>query len=235
MRFIKLVARFTLAFLLVYLLVQYLRDERLEFSCNEYVPADVPLIAHAGGGLPDRIYANNLDAMNLAVEHGFKYIEIDFLEVFGWIAIGHSWRAKSGMSLEDLLEFLEQHDDVMIVTDFKTKNARGLAALKAQSGELLDRFIPQIYSIDEFQPVAEMEYPAPILTAYRIGDDGWQEAANTLPLRAITMPYNRRYLAEGVEHFVYLHTVNQPISGYGLYTDCLIPLVNASDGGAILN
>ena len=36
------------------------------------------LIAHAGGGLPKGIYANSLQAMDLAVANGFKFIELDF-------------------------------------------------------------------------------------------------------------------------------------------------------------
>lgn len=62
-----------------------------------------------------------------------------------------------------------------------------------------------------------------------MGDEGWQDATNALPLRAVTMPVERRYLASRItKHPVFLHTVNKPMKGFNLYTDCLIP---ASPGG----
>lgn len=40
-------------------------------------PDGLTLLAHAGGGLPEGIYANSLQAMDLAVSNGFDLIEID--------------------------------------------------------------------------------------------------------------------------------------------------------------
>jgi len=96
--------------------------------------------------------------------------------------------------------------------------------LKAAAGDHLERFIPQIYSLDEYTPVIAMGFQAPIFTVYRIrpGEEPVAEA-NKLPLRAVTMPAERYQLADRVTHPVYLHTLNERVPGFGLYTDFLIP------------
>ncbi|MCW3798339.1 hypothetical protein OMW55_11045 [Sphingomonas sp. BN140010] len=198
--------------------------------CANYRPAPGPLIAHAGGGLPDRIYSNELAAMKLARAHGFRWIELDFVEEGGAIRLGHDpWRM-SGTTVAQLLAWLQSEPSVRIVTDFKTPNVSGLAALRRAAGPLQDRFIPQIYSPSEYHPVRRLGYGAPILTAYRLGWLGWQRAANRLPLLAVTLPYNRRFLAPLLRHPIFLHTVNEPVPGVGLYTDCLVPLSRSESG-----
>lgn len=196
--------------------------------CERYQPVDQPLIAHAGGGLPDAIYTNRLEAMELAAKHGFKLIEVDFWRTTKGIALGHDPEALSPTTFAELLDFLRRHPDVSIVTDFKTSNVLGLRRIAELAGPMRGRFIPQIYSTDEYQPVVAMGFPKPILTAYRHWGIAWVFGANKLPLKAVTMPYNQRYLAGLIDHPVYLHTVNEPTPGYGLYTDCLIPIQAAS-------
>ncbi|MCB2078810.1 MAG: hypothetical protein KDE55_14070 [Novosphingobium sp.] len=193
-------------------------------GCPVYIPADVPLIAHAGGGLPDKTYANNRAALDLAAKHGFTMIEIDFMDIDGRLAIGHDGMPESSLTIDALLQWLDAHPGVSVVTDFKTDNLEGLAMLKRLAGERITRFIPQIYHPDQFEPVTALGYPAPIFTAYRWGDDSWIDWANRLPLRAVTMPKDRKHLAPRIEHRVFLHTVNEPMEGgFGLYTDCLVP------------
>ncbi len=54
---------------------------------------DGDLIAHAGGGIEDLIYSNSLEALNLAVKNGFRYIEIDFLNTRnGDLVLLHDWK-----------------------------------------------------------------------------------------------------------------------------------------------
>ena len=192
-------------------------------GCSAYVPASGELVAHAGGGLPDRMYANDADALNLAAQHGFRLIELDFMERDGRLTIGHDGKPESGLSLPELMVWLDAHPGISIVTDVKTPNIAGLALLKQAAGPRVNRFIPQIYHPDQYGPAMALGYPAPILTVYRLGDDGWQEPANALPLRAVTIAVERRHLARQVRHPVFLHTVDEPMEGYGLYTDCLIP------------
>lgn len=192
-------------------------------GCSAYVPTDGPLVAHAGGGLPNRFYANNRAALDLAARHGFKFIELDFMERDGRFIIGHDGMQESDMTPADLMHWIDAHPGISIVTDVKTDNLDGLAKLRAIAGPRVGRLIPQIYSPTEYSAVRRLGYGAPILTVYRIGDGGWQDAANALPLRAVTIPYERRHLARGLKHPVFLHTVNTPVAGFGLYTDCLVP------------
>lgn len=197
--------------------------QRDDDGCRAYTPVASPLIAHAGGGLPDRTYANSLDAINLAVKHGHTLLELDFLVKGGRLLIGHDAHRISDLTVAELMAWLDRNPSVSIVTDFKTSNLSGLRLLKQSAGDRLRRFIPQIYEPRQFQPTVALGYPAPILTVYRLGDEGWQDEANALPLRAVTMPVERAYLAREIRHPVFLHTVNRPIKGFGLYTDCLIP------------
>jgi hypothetical protein len=193
------------------------------YRCERYVPVDQPLIAHAGGGLPTEIYTNRLEAMELAAKHGFKLIEVDFWRTDKGIALGHDPNALSPTTFDQLLDFLRRHPDVSIVTDFKTDNVSGLRKIAELAGPMRSRFVPQLYDLAEYRPAMEMGFPRPILTAYRKLNITWVFEANKVSLRAVTMPYNQRFLAGLSNHPVYLNTVNEPLPGYGLYTDCLIP------------
>jgi hypothetical protein len=202
----------------------FLLDQPKEFErCDRYQPVDQPLIAHAGGGLPDAIYTNRLEAMEMAARHGFRLIEIDFWRTKKGLALGHDPDALSPTTFAQLLDFLRRNPEISIVTDFKTANVHGLRRIAELAGPMRTRFVPQIYDVAEYQPVRAMGFPEPIFTAYRILNIGWVFKVNKLPVRAVTMPYNQRYLARLVDHPVYLNTVNEPMPGYGLYTDCLIP------------
>jgi hypothetical protein len=149
-------------------------------GCRAYVPASGPLVAHAGGGLPEQTYANNLEALDLAASHGFTMVELDFLVEKGRLVIGHDADHRSSLSPAGLMRWLDAHPRVSVVTDFKSDNLSGLALLRLLAGERAGRFIPQIYAPGEFAPVVAMGYPTPILTAYRLPDRGWQQAANAL-------------------------------------------------------
>jgi len=191
--------------------------------CDRYQLADQPLIAHAGGGLPTAVYTNSLPALELAAGHNFKLIELDFFMTNKGIAIGHDAARRSPMSLDQLLAFLRRHPGISIVTDFKTDNLTGLRELAQQAGPMKSRFIPQIYALDQFEPVVKSGFQAPILTVYRIANLGWISGANKIGVRAVTLPFYLRHLAHFIDHPVYLNTANEPTPGYGLYTDCLIP------------
>lgn len=206
------------------LITYYLLDQPPKIDrCERYLRVDQPLIAHAGGGLPNAVYTNRLEAMETAAKHGFRMIEIDFWRTDKGIALGHDPDQLSPTSFDQLLEFLRRHPDVAIVTDFKTDNLLGLRRIAELTGPMKTRFIPQIYSLDEYRPAMDLGFPKPIFTGYRSWNFGWLLRVNEVAVRAVTMPYNQRHLARWIDHPVYLHTVNEPTPGYGLYTDCLIP------------
>lgn len=188
-----------------------------------YIAVDQPLIAHGGGGLPTTTYANNLEAIDLAAKHGFELIELDFGMVDGELVIGHEGHLQSDLTVEQLLDWLRSHPGVQIVTDMKRDNVERLSLLKAAAGDDISRFIPQVYSLDEVDLVTALGYPEPILTIYQMAKPVDVDLVNNTPLRAVTAPRDAMPLTGAIKHPVYLHTVNYPMPGFGLYTDCLIP------------
>ena len=199
-------------------------------GCPRYIAVDQPLIAHGGGGLPEETYANSLRAINLAAAHGFDLIEIDFMVHGDDILIQHDSHPPSELTVPELVEWLRHHPHISIVTDFKSDdplyldNLAGLKLLQPIAGDMRSRFIPQIYKPDELGPAIALGYPKPILTLYRTREGREPiDAINAIDLRAVTMPVERAHLADEIKHPVYLHTVNEPMPGFGLYTDCLIP------------
>ena len=149
---------------------------------------------------------------------------MDFMERDGRLTIGHDGMPESSLTIPELLTWLAAHPGIRVITDVKTDNLQGLSQIAKMAGPMRDRFIPQIYSVDQYPAVAALGYPAQILTVYRLPEGfHWQSAANALPLFAVTVPVDRRNEAVGVHHPIFLHTVNEPMPGYGLYTDCLVP------------
>ncbi|WP_265530477.1 PI-PLC domain-containing protein [Sphingomicrobium marinum] len=187
-------------------------------GCSSYREHDRPLIAHAGGGLPDGLYTNSRAAMDLAVKNGFTLIELDFIERDGALLIGHDEDRMSELTLEELFAWLEKHPDVRIVTDIKTGND-GLRYLAPHA----DRFIPQIYYPREYGTVRRLGFDDIIFTAYGAWSNDWITKVNKLDLFAVTIPMRWVHVAPRIEHELYLHTFNRPMGSLGLYTDCLIP------------
>lgn len=192
-------------------------------GCTAYTRANTPLVAHAGGGLPDRTYSNSLEAIDLAVSYGHTIIELDFIERDGRMLIGHDERRISDLTIAGLMAWLGRHPKVSIITDIKTDNLSGLRLLKQAARENQARFIPQIYQPQQYAPVAMLGYSR-IIFADRIGESrGWFPWVNRVKLWAVTIPKEKAHLAGPIKHPVFLYTVNEPRQDYGLYTDCLIP------------
>ncbi len=204
---------------------------RVKEGCKAYIQSDGLLIAHAGGGLPNAKYANSREAIDLAVKHGFDLIELDFFEKDGNLLIWHEGYPVSDMSTSELGTWLKDHPDVRIITDIKTQVLSGLAHIKADAPGMEDRFIPEIHTPSQFSAVERMGFQDQILATYWYESDNvsWADEANNLPLFAIALPMNRRKQAALTHHDVLLHTVNKPMAGYGLYTDCLIPRSDGQD------
>lgn len=199
---------------------EYLYARAASSRCDVYTPSRSALVAHAGGGLPYATYTNSIAALDLAAAHRFRVVELDFQLIDGRIRLGHD--KLSGTTFAELLQWLRKHPDVTVITDAKTPNVPTLTEIVREAGPLRSRFRPQIYAPAEYSPIARLGMLKPVLTVYRIGD-GWQSAANSLDLEFVTVPVERKDEARGVNHPIFLHTVNKPMPGFGLYTDCLIP------------
>jgi hypothetical protein len=199
------------------------------------------LVAHAGGGLPDRTYTNSIEALDLAYAHGLRIFEIDFLTLpFGSIAVGHDLSdllRRGRASVPAILDWMRAHPDARLVTDFKTDNVEGLRHLSRMASDLAGRIIPQIYRPSEYRPIMDLGFAPPIFTLYRNDDPRWLEFANSTDLFAVTMPASWAGKAKAVRQAVFLHTIDEPadLDGVvGLYTNCLVPAEPEQRAGARL-
>ncbi|HET6345988.1 MAG TPA: glycerophosphodiester phosphodiesterase family protein, partial [Myxococcota bacterium] len=134
------------------------------------------LIAHALGAIDGRAYTNSLEAFQISYANGRRIFEVDFqLTSDGQLVcvhdgveqqvglsqpignvtaaefLTHKWMGRfTLMTLAQLLELLEAHQDALIVTDTKGWSAavaKGLErALVAVDAQLVSRIIPQIYN-----------------------------------------------------------------------------------------
>ena len=238
--------------------------------------SNLNLIAHAGGGLPVGTYSNAKEAMDLSVQNGFHYIEVDLsVTRNGDIVLLHDWgktynqyftrfprldaliskntapKLETGeafstkkmrydltpLSLEDFMTWLKETPDVAIVTDVKGNNYELLNYIRENYSQSYNRFIPQIYSFEEYQRVSQLGYEDIIFTAYRSGAsfEDLNKFAQKNKLHAITIPKSRirshvNSLLPGLSTPVWVHTVNnleeaeymRRLGVAGLYTDFLI-------------
>lgn len=219
-----------------------------------------PLIAHAGGHIYGYKYTNSLEAIESSYNNGFKLIELDFeWTVDDQIVLIHDWEAmvkrlymiepevlsyvafKGNTTFQDLT-LLDIYDlvnwlkdkDVYIVTDAKNRNIEFLEYVSTNFNEVSKKFIPQVYSFNEFNKARELGYKNIILTLYKANytDEEIIAFAKNNPVYAITMPIERGYsqLPKKLQEMgiiSYVHTVNDlyvyeelNANGvYGIYTD----------------
>lgn len=162
---------------------------------NEEMKITYPLlIAHAGGAIDSLIYTNSFEALNTNYDKGFRFFEIDFRWTSDdSLVIIHDWKktvkelydfpsqrlsykdfteAKlknelTQITLDILSDWLESHPDVFIISDIKKDNLKGLKKIKKSYPKLMERLVPQIYSILDFHSVERLGYEKIILTNYR--------------------------------------------------------------------
>ncbi|MEP4486915.1 MAG: sulfatase-like hydrolase/transferase [Halioglobus sp.] len=188
---------------------------------QERTRAQLPRIAHAGGGFNERTYTNSIEALDYNYSIGFRAFEVDFV----WtedrqLVCGHDWEETTSQTfgiryespptlaqfkldfkqrnarpctLPELDEWFEQHPDALLVTDIKERNLEGLTLLTKHLGFENSRVIPQIYSPDEYAQVQALDFDRIILTLYRYPGETRQllEAISEQPLFAITLPLDR--------------------------------------------
>lgn len=71
-----------------------LRANNQRNHCETYLeaPAEVALVAHAGGGLPEGDYSNSKEALDQSAANGLRLFELDFnWTADGELAIVHDW------------------------------------------------------------------------------------------------------------------------------------------------
>ena len=142
-------------------------------------------IAHACGGHLKRIYNNSSAALLANIGRGFAWFEIDFIWVDGSLVTdaGRAAAVESEaasyydakdeglasrealpdtkpMTLGDLSEIMKQHEDIKIIVDNKnvTKNVEAMGMLFSELPDADERVIPQIFTPEEFGPVAALGF-----------------------------------------------------------------------------
>jgi len=234
-------------FLTFIILLLFLRDA---FSND----IDHKRIAHAGGAIQKETYSNSLDALNINKDK-FNLFEIDFMFTLdGHLVCIHDWNISAlknfgknfntkrptldefirelnnskfeNCTLETLIQWLKQNPTKKIVTDIKKNNIQGLTIIKKKYPDMLDRFIPQIYSPSEYQKVKKLGYQNIIFTLYvylaKYNKNTLPQLIKQMDLFAITIPehHAKKGLASFLKQkikgaYIYAHTINS----YQTYMD----------------
>ena len=157
-------------------------------------------VLHAGGVTPDgKVGTDSLEALNYSYALGYDQIEIDFCWTSDHeLACVHDWTTRYGighvpsaaefeelrttyydytsLTLPVLTEWMREHPEVTIVTDIKEQNPEGAAYISRYCPDLLDRFVIQIYSRDEYEAVRDCGFSHIWLTLYQLP---WNVKTNT--------------------------------------------------------
>ncbi|MBI9075395.1 MAG: hypothetical protein JEZ02_08295 [Desulfatibacillum sp.] len=151
-------------------------------------------------------------------------------------------RTRSGwrqLDLDGLEHWMEQYPDALIVTDIKDDNIKGLTMISERLPGLTNRFLPQIYSPEEYEAVRTLGFEHIIFTLYRcsLPNRDILAFAEKAPLYGLTMPVPRALkqdFAQVLSHQgqrVFVHTVNsaekmrslEKKGVFGFYTDHVAP------------
>jgi glycerophosphoryl diester phosphodiesterase len=196
----------------------------------------VQSIAHAGGRIGGQVYTNSLAAFNQAYARGFRMIEVDFLKTAdGVVVCGHDWydfdatpsyqqflqRRTLGpfqsCTFTELLEWLDRHPDVLLISDAKIDVISINQALHDSLGV---RLLAQAYNVADVRLMHEAGISNIILTLYRAGnrnarlDEISAIAASGIKIGALTMPAIDALTGAAIfaksrlEVPVYTHTIN---------------------------
>lgn len=192
--------------------------------------------------------SNSAEGLELCRESGANVIELDFnFTSDGQLVCIHDWSSEysddittgepltldefletkifwnfTPLWIGDVVDYLRENDGTYIVTDIKDDNIAGLTAIAQFAPDMVNRFIPQIYSADEYDLVRELGFDYVIYTLYRLD---WKTKTNwralggfaaTHPLVGFTFAYELCDVEDftdgmkksGVPLFV--HTVNDP-------------------------
>lgn len=224
--------------------------------------------AHAGGVYDGYMGTNSLEAIIESVELGYKLIEVDLVTTSdNRYVLNHDWESMGNrvafadnnavdletfmeykiynkftpMTLEDLIDFLDEHQDILIITDTKDESYAVLRYIKKYYKKYINRFIPQVYAFKDYRTVKRMGFKNVIITLYSMAyniksdPDYIYKQAKKLKPYAIAVPesmlsdeYISKLRPDEIKYFV--HTVNDSDKAdelfdkgiYGVYTDTLL-------------
>jgi len=157
------------------------------------------LIAHAAAAIEGWQGSNALEAMENAVDLGFRYIELDMLYTTdGEIVLNHNWYHISNripgvengimshaefmshrifgqftpVDLDGLIDFLRDNPGPRIITDTKATDYAALYAIARDFPEYMHRFIPQAYDFADVARIRALGFEDIILTIYLMEIEG---------------------------------------------------------------
>ncbi len=164
----------------------FLENKTIE-EMTEVGPSSENVIISRGGDiLEGNVQTNSKEALEEAYINGAKYIEVSFewtsdgypvlvkdwdesmpklfgqqgkrfsLEEFKNLKMINGWHQ---MTLDDLIQWIRYHQDVMIIPEIKTDSIKFLKILQEQYPEYLNKFIPQMNRMDEFTRAEYLGYP----------------------------------------------------------------------------
>lgn len=230
-------------------------------------PAFEAIVAHSGGSAKGLDYTNSREGLDAAYANGIRWFELDmatttddrvvlvnnwgdgFEKLFPGNTRGRRTHADflalkmadglTQMDLDRLVEWLAAHPDAMVVTDVKDDNLVVLKHLAEKHKPMVERFVPQMYHFDEYDPIKPVGFPKLILSLYAMeaSDEEVLAFVKSHPVHAVTMPTERAKASDLAKKLgeagipVYAHTVNEKaeldeliLAGVdGVYTDKLIP------------
>jgi hypothetical protein len=203
-------------------------------GCSAYEP--VPgrlLIAHAAGGLQDRLYANSIEALDLSYAHGLRVFEMDFHELpFGFITAGHDpidVLDPREARLSQVIAWMRRHHGTRLIVDMKTDNVRGLTRIAAEAPDLKARLTPFVYTNKEYDAVRGVGLSLPVYALFRHIDPDWLAFANTHAFAAVSVPREQFPQIPQIHHRVIVYTLDRlkdlvgvPVSA-AVITNCMIP------------
>ena len=147
------------------------------------------------------------------------------------------------LSFYDLIEWMHENKTTYIITDVKERNLEFLEIIVHKYPQYLNRFIPQVYSFDEYELVSKMGFNRIIITLYKMPYSASEiferiTLMDTSKLFAVTSPPERLNSGLGISLeksgiYVYAHTINDyetrlklaDIGVNGFYTDVFdVPL-----------
>jgi len=204
------------------------------------------LVAHGGGFVKGYTTTNSVDAVMQSIADGFELIELDmWFSGDDKLIMLHDWDRTAmkyfGMNfdrklsesefekilingqfqtltLKRLIEILDEAPGVRIITDIKDENLRALSVIRENYPDHIERFIPQIYSYEEYNGVVDLGFSDIILTLYAMEELDYTELLrfiNSHDLFAVTVGNEHEYRIKDLKYkladdgvCVYFHPVS---------------------------
>ena len=147
------------------------------------------------------------------------------------------------MDVSLLVDFMRNHNDLLIITDVKEDNIQVCKQIASQYPDVIDQFIVQIYHFSEYDSIRELGFQYIIFTAYQANPEErslWNMAQFAKDHELVGLTVERRFFENDnylrIAHLVtgvpfMLHTVNDYSEinylirsklAIGIYTDQIV-------------